>query len=281
MKIFKIEGNQFRLDGGSMFGNAPKALWQKWVKADDQNRILLSSRALLVQTDQGRNILFETGVGNFFEPKMKERFGIYEKDHCLITNLAKIGIRDKDIDAIVLSHLHFDHAGGLLSSYEEGPLKLLFSNAKYYLSKMHWERAQNPHIREKASFIPLLHKLLEESGRLILIDGSFHSDFDFVTFRYSYGHTIGLMLAQIQLEETPLVFASDLVPGIPWVNLPIAMGYDRFPELTINEKEILFREMIEKKGKLFFTHDSNNHAACLVMENGTYKTQTISVEQHY
>jgi len=257
MHTWIIEGNRQRLDGGSMFGNAPKALWSKWNPPDESNRILLSCRALLVQTSSGKNILFETGIGNFFEPKLKERFGIDENEHVLLKNLEMAGFKPHDIDSVILSHLHFDHAGGLLSSYAENEIfKLVFPKASFYVGQEHWMRAQNPHIREQVSFIPIIHQLLKDSQRLRLVEGESHPDLDFgVKFHYSHGHTIGLMISEIFLEDTSVFFVSDLIPGKSWVHLPIVMGYDRFPEQTVNEKKQILEKIIDSKGKLFFTHD--------------------------
>ncbi len=256
MKVFSVEGNTQRLDGGAMFGSCPKALWQHWTDVDDQNRIHLACRALLVQTDEGRNVLFETGVGCFFDPKLKERFGVVEPEHMLIKNLERLGISDKDIDQVVLSHLHFDHAGGVLSAYGDGPVRLLFPNAKFYVGKDHLPRAQQPHIRDRASFVPLINKLLLESGRLQLVESHTHPDLDFgVTFRFVDGHTQGLMVSTLQLKTGPLAFVSDLIPGLPWMHLPITMGYDRFPERLVDEKKRFLEEMMQLNAKLFFTHD--------------------------
>lgn len=248
-------GNSQLLDGGAMFGNAPKEMWKSWIKVDELNRIPLACRCLLIQKD-GKNYLFETGIGSFFEPKLKERFGVVEKDHILLKSLKEHGLTHEQIDYVILSHLHFDHAGGTLSSYDDGELKLLFPNAKYYVSKEHWQRAQNPHSRDRASFIPILNELLEKSGRLILVDKDGKCDLNpFVTFYFSNGHTPGLMLSQIHLDDGPLVFVSDLIPGKSWVHVPISMGYDRFPELVIDEKKELLSKLIKENGKLFFTHD--------------------------
>lgn len=256
MKWTAIEGNGFQLDGGSMFGNAPKELWKQWLIPNERNLIPLACRTLLVETDDGRNVLFETGVGTFFEPKLRERYGIYESEHMLIKNLAFHGIKEADIDQIVLSHLHFDHAGGLLSAYEEGPLRLLFPNARYYIGREHWQRARQPHMRERASFIPELHRLLEASERLVLIDDTEHPDLDFgIRFTLSHGHTVGLLIPCLSTENGPLALVSDLIPGLPWLNSAISTGYDRYAELLIEEKAKYLEDLYSQKGKLFFTHD--------------------------
>jgi len=165
MKLWSILGNSQRLDGGAMFGNVPRAMWSKWIAPDDQHRIPLACRALLAQGVNGKIVLFETGIGAFFDPKLRERYGVVEDRHVLLESLAKAGFGHEDIDAVVLSHLHFDHAGGLLSAWRENePPSLLFPNARYFVGEDAWQRATHPHPRDRASFIPELAGLLEASG---------------------------------------------------------------------------------------------------------------------
>jgi len=256
--ITSIEGNTQWLDGGAMFGNAPKALWTRWTEVDERNRIPLACRAMLIQEDS-RNILFETGIGAFFEPKLRDRFGIQETEHVLLENLEKIGLTHEDIDVVVLSHLHFDHAGGLLSAFKEGEEStLLFPNARYVVGSEAWGRAMQPHARDRASFIPLLNRFLEESGRLEVVEGDTSEVLgDGYRFHRSHGHTPGLLLTEVATEDGPIVFGGDLIPGAPWVHLPITMGYDRFPELLIEEKKELLEDLLSRSGRLFFTHDPN------------------------
>jgi glyoxylase-like metal-dependent hydrolase (beta-lactamase superfamily II) len=257
MKITHISGNSQKLDGGAMFGNAPKAVWEKWISADEHNRIDLATRSLLVQTGNN-NLLFEVGIGAYMEPKYKSRFGVQELEHLLLENLGKIGITDENISGIVLSHLHFDHCGGLLSAWEEGvEPRLLFPNAQYYVSEAAWQRAQNPHRRDKASFVPNLNKILEESGRLVIIKKDDMLSFDELELQFSVsdGHTPGMLCSNLYWNDTRLLFAADLIPGIAWIHLPITMGYDRYPELLIDEKEKLLTYATQEDAWLFFTHD--------------------------
>ena len=239
-----------------MFGNAPRALWQRWIAPDERNRIPLACRALLIE-DEGRRILFETGIGAFFPPKLRDRFGVQEQEHVLLNNLRKLGFAPADIDVVVLSHLHFDHAGGLLSAYDEGSEpSLVFDNASYVVGRDAWRRACSPHARDRASFIESLQPKLEGTGRLEVVDGDRSQTLgDDYRLHFSQGHTPGLMLTEIPSATGPIVFAGDLIPGRPWMHLPITMGYDRFPEKLIEEKEQLLEGLLERSGRVFFTHD--------------------------
>lgn len=284
LRIRSVVGNSQRLDGGAMFGNVPRALWSRWCAPDEAGRIGLACRALLVE-DGSRKILLETGIGAFFEPKLRERFGVVEAEHLLVDRLAELGAPHTEIDAVVLSHLHFDHAGGLLAAYEAGkPPALLFPKARYIVGRTALERAKAPHPRDRASFIPELIGLLEASGRLEVVEhaapgsvplaagrraasDTLGSRFDFVV---SSGHTPGMLHALVRGEHAEVFFCADLVPGVPWVHLPITMGYDRYPELLIDEKAQLFPELLERRSWLCFTHDSTCAVARLSLENGRY-----------
>ena len=259
MKLYSIDGNTQMLDGGAMFGNAPKAMWSKWIGADAQNRIPLACRCLLATDLDGRNVLFETGIGCFFEPRLRERYGVVEDRHVLLDSLMAVGLADTDIDVVVLSHLHFDHVGGLLAAWEEGaPPRLLFPNAKYLVGALHWNRATHPHPRDRASFVPGVPELLERSGRLERVEGEYSRTLGTsVRFHYSQGHTPGLMLAEIvgPHARDGVVYCADLIPGTPWVHLPVTMGYDRAPEMLIDEKREFLDDKLRRGVRLFFTHD--------------------------
>ncbi len=257
MKLHSLTGNRFRLDGGAMFGNAPKAVWEEWLPADERNRVGLASHALLAVT--GRHVLLvEAGTGAYMDPKLRDRFGVDEPQHVLLESLEQHGFLEADVTGVIISHLHFDHAGGLLSPYQEGKEpRLLFPNAKYYVSESGWERATHPNPRDRASFIPVLNRRLEQSGRLILQRRDETLRFDDLTVRFlqSDGHTSGLISSDLRWDGTRVVFASDLIPGRPWVHLPITMGYDRYPELVIQEKAALLESLAQDNGWLAYVHD--------------------------
>ncbi len=287
MKLWSIRGNTQRLDGGAMFGNAPRAVWEKWAVPDELNRIELACRALLASPLHGKTVLFETGIGAFFEPRLRERYGVQESRHVLIDSLREAGFEHEDIDVVVLSHLHFDHAGGLLAPWVEGrPPELLFPNATFVVGAAHWQRAVKPHPRDRASFIPELPALLQESGRLEIVQGEYSRVLGAsVRFSFSDGHTPGLMLAEIVGQPTAdgqtrggVVFCADLVPGRSWVHVPITMGYDRNAELLIDEKKQFLEDKLSRNVHLFFTHDPQIALAQLQRDD---KGRFVTVhEQH-
>lgn len=267
-RLDSILGNSQKLDGGAMFGNAPRAMWEQWSPPDEHNRIDLACRALLVREDGGRTILCESGIGAFFEPKLRERFGVQEAHHVLLDNLAARGIQPADIDVVVLSHLHFDHAGGILAAWQEGKEpSLAFPDARYVVGKEAWTRAKDPHPRDRASFIPELPHLLEATGRLEIVDG-LHSDTLGPDYRLhrSDGHTPGMLLIEVPSDDGAIVFCADLIPGVAWVRRAITMGYDRFPEQLIDEKTRLLEDLCGRNGRLFFTHDTQCALATLTKD---------------
>lgn len=262
LRLWSVLGNAQKLDGGAMFGNAPKAMWSQWAPADAHNRIDLACRCLVVR-DGERVILCEAGIGAFFAPELRARYGVQEDRHVLLEQLAAIGVAPADVDVVVLSHLHFDHAGGVLAAHAPGqPLALAFPDAHYVVGRQAFERAQRPHARDRASFVPELPGLLAATGRLELVDGEASAVLGpAFRLRASDGHTPGMRLVEVQGSHGPLLFCADLIPGLPWVRRAITMGYDRFPELLIDEKTALLADLLARDGRLFFTHDPQV-AAC-------------------
>jgi len=270
-----------KLDGGSMFGNAPKALWSRWMHPDDRNMIDIGSRALLIET-QDHNILFETGTGAYLSPDMKKRFQVVENHHVLLESLEKKGLGHNDITHVILSHLHFDHAGGLLKEWEEDnqkSLELLFPNAQFIVGKTNFERSHTPHMRDKASFIPELADLLEKSNRLKFIDNNDTLVLGEIEIEFieSQGHTPGMILSYIQTPGLKILFAGDIAPGHAWINLPVTMGYDRFPERLVDEKAKVLQRVFEDDAWIFYTHDYTYAASKLLFDKASKRFQPANL----
>ncbi len=266
-----------------MFGNAPRPVWEKWIAPDAVGRIPLACRTLLIEAD-GKKILCEAGIGAFFEPKLAERFGVQSPErHLLLENLKALGIQPEEIDFVILSHLHFDHAGGLLPTFQEmqsGRRELVFTKARFVVGERAWSRALNPHSRDRASFIPELNQLLKDSGRLIVhpkdkLPEPLARRFEFIE---SEGHTPGQMHTLFKGERKKVFFCGDLIPGRPWVHLPITMGYDRFPEKLIDEKASLYQRAVPEHWLLFFTHDPGA-AASEVNSSASGKFEPAQVQE--
>lgn len=277
--ISALEGNAQYLDGGAMFGNAPRVVWEKWARPDEQGRIRLACRCMLVEWGE-RKILCETGIGAYMEPTLAQRYGVEGTDHRLIRNLENLGVHPDQISHVILSHLHFDHAGGLLPAYhdrQEAKDELLFRNALYVVGAEAWERALHPHPRDRASFVPEIVEKLANSGRLQLVSGDSLEGLDpgVIRFLFSSGHTPGQMHTVVSGKNASFVFAGDLIPGKPWVHAPITMGYDRYPEKLIDEKLELYKSVLEGNWHIFFTHDPEIAAATIAQDTkGRYVTKS-------
>ncbi len=281
IRVSSVLGNSQLLDGGAMFGNAPRPLWERWAKPDALGRIGLACRCMLLEWG-GVKLLCETGIGAYMEPSMAERFGLVESDHRLLANLATLGVKPEDIDYVILSHLHFDHAGGLLPSYAEiaqGRDYLVFPKAKIVVGREAWNRALKPHPRDRASFIPGLSEKIEKSGRLVVVEGDSLPEFprEQLFFRFSHGHTPGHMHTVVRGAKETIIFAGDLIPGKAWVHLPITMGYDRFAEQVIDEKQDLYSVAVPEHWNIFYTHDWDV-AASQVMKDS--KDRYVPMNEH-
>lgn len=283
--ITSIEGNRQLLDGGAMFGNAPRPVWERWIKPDSIGRIPLACRCLLIEFD-GVKVLCETGIGAFFDPKLADRYGVQTPEqHLLLENLKKAGNRPEDIDFVILSHLHFDHAGGLLPTYAHmggGDNGLAFPKAKFIVGKEAWERAIHPHMRDRASFIPGLTEKLKASGRLVIVpDEPLPKPLvGRIEFLRTNGHTPGQMHTLFNGDLQKVFFCGDLIPGRPWVHLPITMGYDRFPEQLIDEKSQVIDRAVREDWLLFFTHDPEM-AGSHVRKSESGKFEPVQFQNEY
>ena len=251
-KINVIESGKFKLDGGAMMGSVPKVLWNKTNPSDELNRIDLAMRCLLL--DNGKEkILIETGIGNKNSSKFIEMFCIEQSTFPLKDELKSFGYEIEDITHVILTHLHFDHAGGATYSADDKILPT-FPNAKYIISKSNWEAALNPNPKDRASYLHENFVPLKEFGQLILVDDD-EEFLEGISGLAFYGHTTGQQLIKITVENESLVFCSDLIPLKSHLKIPWIMGYDLNAMKTLEEKSTFLTEAAEKNWLLFFYHD--------------------------
>ena len=255
MKIYPIETGNFKLDGGAMFGVVPKTIWQKTNPADSNNLIDMSMRSLLIE-DGNRLILVDTGLGD----KQSEKFYSYYflfGGFSLDASLAEHGFHRDDITDVFLTHLHFDHCGGVIERNKNGLLVPAFKNAKVWSNDNHWKWATEPNPREKASFFKENINPIKESGQLNFIHSNYKDQIGFDVL-FMDGHTEKQMLPMLSYQGKTIVFVADLLPTIGHIPLAYVMGYDTRPLLTLKEKAAFLNQAADKEYYLFLEHDAYN-----------------------
>ena len=272
--LYSIETGNFKLDGGAMFGVVPKAIWKKTNPADDLNMIDMAARSLLIETTSSL-ILIDTGLGDKQDEKFfshYHRWGEYSIDD----SIKKAGFRSGDVTDVFFTHLHFDHCGGAIIR-KGNRLIPRFENANFWVNKGHWEWANSPNSREKASFLPDNILPLKESGKLNFIDANEKPlGFDILTVN---GHTEKMMLPVLEFKSRTIVFVSDLIPTSGHVRVPFIMGYDTRPLQTLREKESFLEKAAKDKFLLFLQHDVKNEIIDIKKENNKFKlNKTFKLE---
>ena len=253
MRVLPIHTGNFKLDGGAMFGVVPKVIWNKLVPANENNLCNWSMRCLLVEIED-RKILIDTGIGN----KQSEKFyGHYDLngDDSLMGSLASNGISADQITDVLLTHLHFDHCGGAIIKQDDALLPQ-FPNAIYHLTESHWNHANNPNDRERASFLPENFLLLKELGLLNFVnEGDMIADC--IEIKVFNGHTFGMIAPIIHWGATKLMYMADLIPAAAHIPVNYVMGYDIQPLITMDEKKSLLPWLESEQIWLVFEHDAS------------------------
>ena len=251
--LHAIETGKFGLDGGAMFGIVPKPLWSQRIEPDGQNRIPLSMRCLLL-VGGDRVVLIDTGIGDTFEgTKFQDIFAVDHSGATLEGALAAQGVAPADVTDVVLTHLHFDHAGGSTRRDDGDPVPT-FPNATYHVQQRHWDWATDPNPKEAQSFRPDTFVPIEEAGQLHRVEGETtllpHIDVSLV-----HGHTEAQQTVTVRDDETTLVYVADLLPTTHHLSPAWTMAYDVRPLRTIEEKGEFLEQAADSEWKLFFEHD--------------------------
>ena len=276
MKICSIHAGNFKLDGGAMFGVVPKSMWQKINPPDENNMCSWAMRCLLIQY-QDRVILIDNGMGNKQDEKF---FGHYylHGEHNLEESLATNGFTKDDITDVFLTHLHFDHCGGSIIK-ENDQLVPAFKNAKYWSHSRHWQWAEHPNAREKASFLKENILPIRDSGQLRFVDAHAAEFPSFIQVRLAFGHTEAMMLPQFTYKGRTILYMADLLPSVGHIPLPYVMAYDMQPLVTLQEKQSYLQEAAENNYVLFLEHDVVNECCTVQMtEKGVRVKEVFGVE---
>lgn len=265
LKIYPVSDGFFRLDGGAMFGVVPRVLWEKKNPPDEKNRILLSLTPLLIIAEE-RKILVDTGIGGKGDEKFCSMFGV-ERRPTLIESLAKLKISVNEIDTVVNTHLHWDHAGGNTTRGDDGKLRPTFPRAKYIVQKGEFDDATSDNERTKGSYNVDDILPVKESGQLELIVGNLEIEEGIELVKIP-GHNRHFQTVIISSNGKKALYLGDLIPTVTHLSFPYIMGYDLFPLETLEAKKVLLERAAKEGWLLVFEHDPKVRMGYVEIKNG-------------
>jgi glyoxylase-like metal-dependent hydrolase (beta-lactamase superfamily II) len=260
-QIDLLDTRLFSLDGGAMFGVVPKPLWSKaYHPGDAANRIPLAARPLLVRWDD-HVLLIDVGNGTKMNDKFRQIYGIDLEKSSMDLALRPFGLKAADVTDVILSHLHFDHAGGSTLA-KNGKVVPTFPNARYYVQKDHLKWAQSPCDKDAASFLPDNFLPLKAAGMLTTLEGE-GEIYPGIAVKPLFGHTRAMQVVIIHDAGRSLLYCADLIPTCAHIQGPFIMGYDNHPLITLDEKKSLLSRAYEENWLLVFEHDAFIQAATI------------------
>jgi glyoxylase-like metal-dependent hydrolase (beta-lactamase superfamily II) len=271
VEILPLSDGTFWLDGGAMFGVVPKTMWATRTEVDDRNRIPLSLTPLLVRSG-GRNILIDAGAGDKLPPKEIEIYAL-DRTHHLTRSLAEAGLTPGDIDVVIATHLHFDHAGGFTSTVD-GIVVPAFPRARYLIRRGEWDDAMHPNERTRASYKPENYGPLLDAGLVDFIeqDGEVLPG---ISVWRTGGHTMHHQVVRIDSAGRTALFLADLIPTAAHLADPWIMGYDLYPLDTLAAKKHWMRAAVEGEYVIFFEHDPVIRAGVIRQDGGRRRVESV------
>jgi glyoxylase-like metal-dependent hydrolase (beta-lactamase superfamily II) len=255
--LHTVEAGFLWLDGGSMFGSVPKPLWSRTNPADERNRIRLAMRCVLLR-GHGRTVLVDVGLGDKLPDKLRDIYRV-EPEPSLEHSLSALGVRPADVTDVILTHLHFDHAGGSTRRGANG-LEPTFPSARWYLQRRNWDNAHAPNPRERASYMPENYDALETAGVLTLWDGP-AQPWPGIETMTTHGHTRGQQVVRVEGGGQVAYFVADLIPTAAHVRIPYVMGYDMAAIETMEEKRVLLSRAAQERAWIVLDHDPDTALA--------------------
>lgn len=276
LQVSVLQAGSFRLDGGSMFGVVPKPLWEKEHAPDERNRIRLALNLLLID-DGHRRTLVDTGAGTKLDAKTTEIYRL--ETHPIDEILAPAGLRPDDVDLVINTHLHFDHAGGNTVIGAGGEPRAAFPEAEYLVQRAELEAARQRNERTRAAYFPDdFEPLASEKGRLREVEGPLDLGRG-LSLRLAPGHTAGLQVVLAEGAGSTLAFLTDLVPLAAHVRLPWIMALDLYPLASLASKKRLLAEALAGEWRLVFPHDPTTTLGVLEETDGGQRVRPWRPEE--
>jgi methylmalonyl-CoA epimerase len=251
MDLISVSDGFIRLDGGAMFGTVPKVMWEKRAPADARNRVTLAMRPLIVRG--ARTMLIDAGLGAKEGERFHDIYGV-DRTRSLDVTMAEAGVTPQEIDIVLASHLHFDHAGGFTRRDAAGRIRPTFPRAQYIVRRGEWEDAQHTHERNRASYLADNYLPLAEAGVLQLVDDD-ATIMPGVKVRRTGGHCMHHQIVLIESKGKTAAFVADLMPTTAHAPDPWIMGFDLYPMDTLAAKKQFVKDAIERETLVFFEHD--------------------------
>jgi glyoxylase-like metal-dependent hydrolase (beta-lactamase superfamily II) len=274
-EIYPVTDGYISLDGGAVFGIVPRVLWEKVYPPDEKNRIRLSLHCPLIVTEK-YNILIDTGIGTKHNEKFCQIYGINKKSN-LLESLYRFGYNPEDIDLVINTHLHFDHAGGNTAFDDMGKIVPAFPKARYFVQKGEMEAALNSNERTRASYraddflpISIPQHLSIVNEEIIELDKG-------VSLIKVGGHTCNHQCVKIESEGYVAFFLGDLVPTVAHLHYPYISAYDLFPLETLENKKKVLKQAFEEHWLLIFQHDPKVRTGYLKKADDRFEIEEVKI----
>jgi glyoxylase-like metal-dependent hydrolase (beta-lactamase superfamily II) len=270
-ELHAVGDGSFRLDGGAMFGIVPKPAWEKVAPPDARNRILLALNTLLIKAGP-KTVLVDTGLGDKHDPKFLELYDV-RRPRPLLEGLARLGVRPEEVDVVILSHLHFDHAGGA-TRRAGADLVATFPKAAYVIQEGMWDEALDPNPRTKGSYIQDDFVPLRRLGRVKFVRGD-EEVVPGVRARLTAGHVKHHQGVEIESGGRKAYFWADLLPTTHHVKPAWVMGYDLFPHEVASIKGRMVEQAAAERWINVFEHDPDVAMGLFVKDDKGYRVEPL------
>ncbi len=254
VSLHKVYAGSYWSDAGALMGVLPWSIWSAKIETDPKRRLQMALNLLLIDTGD-RKILVDTGLGNRLTEKQLKIYS--PSEFMLPVSLGGMGIRDIDVTDVLMTHLHFDHAGGIVSKLGEVD-RLTFPNARYWVNRQEWDMAKKPDALNKAAYnFEQQLSLLETTGQIELVENECNVTKE-VVLKQVGGHTIGSQIVEIDTGDRFYIYAGDIVATRYHIFPPVTSAYDVSREQSFEAKRYIYEKLKSRDGFLLLDHDNDD-----------------------